>query len=412
MASDVLADPPLPAAPTVPDLGRIRGFDGLRGIGVILVLLHHTGYLGWANGRIGLNIFFCLSGFLITSILLKDLHKNGRVNFRRFYERRARRLLPALMVMLYGLVLYGMLVDSAVGFRKAFSSLPFVVLYAGNWYGIVEGMRGLGPLLHMWSLSVEEQFYVLWPVVLAVVVHRWRRSDWLLTICIVGSVASLFARLAAAQLSNLDHLRYGTDTNADQILIGCALAIILSGANEARRASLRRRSRLLVWPAGLLLVHEALIAPHYVTNSEGPARYPISLTLIALAAATVIAHVYLSPESQLARALSFRPLAYLGVISYGWYLWHVPVIVAIQSQLRPDSKAVLLLITAIITFSIGSLSYWFIEVPIREGGRRRPPTEPAAPVSFFQDARKAAVGIGLLLFVLPLVAGAMHRGYL
>jgi peptidoglycan/LPS O-acetylase OafA/YrhL len=304
------------SASTVVSLGYQPVLDGLRGVAILLVLGVNSlmGFL--PGGFVGVDIFFVLSGFLITTLLVEEWTRSGTISLKRFYARRALRLLPALFLLLVASCAYAALFQShetaAVTCREAI----WVLFYFANWMLTIE--HAVGSLDHAWSLSVEEQFYFVWPVVLLSLLRlgvRRERVLLLLALLIIGSAAWR----AALWHSGAHYLRlyYGSDARADALLIGCVLGLLFSwnllptvaGARVARRAS------ALVAIVFLAII--ALWVPH-----DSAFLYAGGFTLIALSAAAVLAGALGSRSEGI---LGSPVLVWIGRISYSLYLWHYPV---------------------------------------------------------------------------------------
>jgi peptidoglycan/LPS O-acetylase OafA/YrhL len=355
--------------------------DGLRGLAVLAVVAYHLG-VPWAprGGAVGVTLFFSLSGYLITSLLLTEIDRSDRVLLGRFYARRALRLFPALLLVVAAVAGYALTAAPAGTAEQNLGALPWVLLYLGNWYRAFEGFGSLGFLDHTWTLSVEEQFYLLWPpVVLALLLtargaRRWRRR--LLAAALVGSVAPLVVRLlvwdgvdaSAARVLN------GTDTAADPLMMGCALAIAISlrgGLQAAGAARLRRGLVWGFWPAAALLVADATLR----LDLQRPELVAVSLlwgpTLLGLASTAVVGWTVLrSPV-----VLGWRPLRAVGLVSYGVYLWHYPVIRLLEVEGGgPLSGPEQVLATA-LSLALAALSYVVVERPLLRLKRRFPPGE-------------------------------------
>jgi len=275
---------------------------------------------------------------------------------------------------LAGIFLLGLVVDRASSFRPGFGVFASVVLYFANWLTIARGTQHLGAFGHLWSLSVEEQFYLVWPLgrggrcrperpARSPPARLHRRGD---------------RRVRGAHRDprwsrpSLEHLRTGTDTNADDTLLGCALAVVLYGASPARRARITALLGRAVVPAILYLVHVLVVDQHVLAGRAHAAWwFPIMQTAFAASSAVVIGHNFLNQRSAVARFLSIRPLVRLGEISYGWYLWHVPVFGALRLYLDPYNRVTGLVLGVAITYAISSTSYRFVELPIRQRARPR-----------------------------------------
>ena len=333
-------------------LGYREGLDGLRGVAVLAVMVYHGGLI--RGGFLGVDVFFALSGFLITSLLLEEHGATGTVDLRSFYARRALRLLPALLVFLVFCV-GSLLVNlppqhwPLVGWYV----LP-VLFYVANWAGI-HGML-LEIFGQTWSLAIEEQFYLIWPVVLVLLVRKVERPARMVAILTITAVASLAWRLHLALAgASVDRIYFATDAHADGLLIGAALAALLSGG-RGRLGDAGKLRRMTGALSAIVLVGVLLIAP-----MRGYA-YGVS-ALAVLATAGLIFDV-MAQGSRIARALEAGWLAGVGRISYGLYLWHFAVFSQLGTLRRPGEAAapLLLSITAWgVTFGAALLSYFLVE---------------------------------------------------
>ena len=235
--------PPDPDAPrTGPNLSYIPALDGVRAVAILVTMGFHGGVLVSSGGFYGVDTFFALSGFLITSLLITEWQGTGTIRLVAFWARRARRLLPGLLVMLVGVaVLARILVPGTYTHLRADSLAT--LFYAANWHFIAIGSNyfaqtGLtSPLTHTWSLAVEEQFYLFWPLIVLGVFARWRSTRALLVVCVAGALASAAEMAMLYRPGDVNRLYYGTDTRAQSIMVGAALAVVLSlWADRRRRA--------------------------------------------------------------------------------------------------------------------------------------------------------------------------------
>ena len=304
--------------------------DGLRAIAVYLVVAFHAGLRGFSGGFIGVDVFFVLSGFLVTSILLRDLASRGRIDWRRFYSRRVRRILPAsILTLLITAVAYA-IVASPSEMQDALGAFRAAFLYFANWYFVGQSTNYFAanlsgnPVLHFWSLAVEEQFYVLWPLLLGTLYVLSRAGGnkrwWFLRLAVlVIGVASGIEALHLAT-TNVDRAYYGTDTRAYQLLAGAFLAMtpqILHLGSRYRRVL----ERFALVALGLLvLVGTSALAVGPITRG----------VIVAVLAAALIVSLENSRRGVARRLLSSAPLTYLGKVSYGTYLWHWPVVVLVS----------------------------------------------------------------------------------
>ena len=340
--------------------------DGLRALAVAGVLLFHGGVSFLPGGFLGVDAFFVLSGFLITSLLLAEHASSGRIRLPAFWGRRARRLLPALLVMLAAVVVLGRALLAPPDVALLRGDTVAALGYVANWRMIYHGegyfaqTADPSPLQHTWSLGIEEQFYLLWPLVV-VLALRWRRGRALLLgLALLGTALSVLASVWWYRPDDIDRDYFGTDSRAQALLIGCALAVLLT----------RERSRLRL--GGLALVALVVLAWLWTrTAGASPWLYHGGLTVAALSVAVVLAHVVLSPGSLTARALGLAPLVVLGRISYGVYLWHWPLFGFVNSQRTGLSGAALLGLRLGLTLAVAAASYALVELPVRRGTRPR-----------------------------------------
>jgi|SRR5271165_4068890 len=362
------------------DQKYLPGLDGLRALAVAAVVVYHLGF-GWAQGGLlGVGVFFTLSGYLITDILLGQWDKSGRVRLGDFWLRRARRLLPALFVMLAVAAVWVNTLDRAElrGFR---GDVIASVFYVSNWWYIGQHASYYAqfappaPLDHLWSLAVEEQFYLVWPwlVLLGVwlLARRGRPRYWMAAATVALAAASA-VEMAVLYRPGFDPTRVyeGTDTRAFGLLLGAALAMAWP---TRRKAPLPRAAK---WPldvagvAGLAVIGVLV----WRTNQYSPFMFRGGLVLLSLATVLVVAAVA-TPGSLLGRALGCGPLRWLGVRSYGIYLWHYPVIVLTAPALISGGMSVTrAVITAAACVAIATASWKYVEEPVRRGISR--PTAP------------------------------------
>ena len=335
------------AAPE-PRLGRIPALDGIRALGIVLVLFFHGGFSWAGGGFFGVDVFFVLSGFLITGLLVSEYRQNSGIGLARFCGHRVRRLVPALLVMLAGIALYGFFLAPSDTLSQLRGDALATLFYFNNWHQISGGQGYFAalntprPLLHTWSLSIEEQFYLVWPLVVLAILHWSRSLRTLLVVTVAGAIASAVAMAVIyGNGSGESRAYYGTDTRAQALLIGAALAIVLAHPLPRRRSgpvpttslvrsfALSRSTRFALIGAGAAGLVTVLVLS-CVDNSATAWIYRGGFTLVALATAGIIACVALVPEGRLSRVLSLRPVRYVGAISYGLYLYHWPIFVVMD----------------------------------------------------------------------------------
>ncbi|NLN87155.1 MAG: acyltransferase, partial [Syntrophomonadaceae bacterium] len=304
------------------------GLDGLRAVAVLAVLAYHLNLPGAPGGLLGVCIFFVLSGYLITDILVAKGDHSSSINLKEFWSGRSRRLLPALLTMLGGVLLWIYLYDPS-RLASLWNEALAAVFYSSNWWLIfheVSYFDSFGPpspLGHLWSLAIEGQFYLLWSLLLGLglrYLHRPSRLIGMITALLIASAAAM----AVIYQPGLDPNRvyYGTDTRAFALLIGAVLALLWPSRKLSADLSLRQRIKLDAIGGAALLAVLAMIC---LSNQYQSFLYYGGLFLFSIIAAVLIA-VLAHPAGYLGRLLGIWPLRWLGVWSYGIYLWHYPVI--------------------------------------------------------------------------------------
>lgn len=393
-------------APVLAVRGRhLPALDGVRAFAILGVLAYHLGF-GWASGGyLGVDLFFVLSGFLITSLLVEERLSNGRVSLGSFWVRRAKRLLPGLLLMLVALGAFLALAGASglADLGQIRADAIATVLYVANWHllfahqSYFASYASPSPLAHTWSLGIEEQFYVLWPPVvvclLALAKGSWRPFGVGLA---AGGAALSAAWMAYLSLggASANRLYYGTDTRAFDLLIGATLAFLL-----AARPQLGEQSRLLDLAGPLAALGLGLFWWRAGGSSGQPSRsmFEWGFFLCALLAGVVLADVRRPGGSPLGRLLSLPPLVFLGTISYELYLWHWPVIVELDHSRLGLSGLPLAAAQVAIALGLATASYYAFDRPIR---RARLAGWPAA-------VRALLVPAGMLTAALVMVAGTL-----
>jgi peptidoglycan/LPS O-acetylase OafA/YrhL len=356
--------------PTLPAL------DGIRAIAIAGVLLYHSDIFWFPGGLLGVEVFFVLSGYLITSILWTELLAEGRVGLKNFWKRRARRLFPALFVMLavastVFVIWYPQEVARVRGDVAAAAS------YTSNWYQIHGGHSYFdsfarpSPFGHLWSLAIEEQFYLFWPPILIGLWTWLRRPSRVAGTILAGAVVSVVALSLLYHAGNdPSRVYYGTDTRASALLIGSALAIMW---RPWAFTSWERRHADSPWLLDFLTVASGavLVWAFMRFDDFSPTTYRPGLLLVSLATASLIASA-VHPNARVGRFLGTKPLRWLGQRSYSIYIWYFPVFALTRPGVDFDlSIEVALAIRMAITLTIAELSYRFVEQPIRHGALGR-----------------------------------------
>ncbi len=383
---------------------RVVALDGLRAYGLLLIMGFHFGVDGLSGGFIGVDIFYVLSGYLITGLLLGEWARSARIKLGAFWLRRARRLLPALCVVLVVVTLVIRFTYPAGLYPNLRMADLSALFYFSNWWQIAASGNyfvatgAVSPLTHTWSLAVEEQFYLVWPLVVLAVLHgakRFTRTDpgtdsdasaeneparatdrgveVLLAISVIGVVAS------ATEMAwlyhpgvNITRLYFGTDTHAQSILVGSVLACTLTlvqrhrGLGGMAPVATARGSRValtVVGGAGLA----GTIALTTTLSGTSALAYRGGFLLSALSAAALITGAVCVGHGPIAKVLSVGPLVWMGTVSYGAYLWHFPVAIELDSARTGLGGAGLVAIRVLATFALAAASYYLVERPVMEG---------------------------------------------
>ena len=412
------SDPAPPLGPGATRFGHLPGLDGIRGVAVLSVLLFHGG-VSWApGGFLGVDVFFVLSGFLITSLLIDEWGRTGAIGLGGFWVRRARRLLPGLLLLVAGAAVYAWLVASPEALAGIRHDVFATLAYFANWHFIASQSSYFArtgdpsPLAHTWSLAIEEQFYLVWPLLVLAVLRGRRALGRLALLAAAGLVASATA-MAVVYRPDTDPSRvyYGTDTRSHVIMAGALLAVGLAAwrrrvaAGEADPVPARPAARWSAWlrwrrapavfdqdavdaaatrPAAargrlgrIVLGAAAVPAAGAVLWAMGVAQgtdawvYQGGLVAVAAGVAVVIAAVAVVPASPVPWLLSRSPLRFVGRISYGMYLYHWPLFLVLNHARTGLLGPRLLLVRLAATTGASVVSYYLIELPIRRGALPR-----------------------------------------
>ncbi len=412
-----------------PHLGRIPALDGIRALGIVLVLFFHGGFSWAGGGFFGVDVFFVLSGFLITGLLVSEYRQNSGIGLARFWGHRVRRLVPALLVLLAGVALYGLFLAPSDTLGQLRADALATLLYVNNWHqatggqGYFAALNTPRPLLHTWSLSIEEQFYLVWPLVVLGILAWSRSLRTLLVVTVAGAAASAIAMAVVfANGSGQNRAYYGTDTRAQALLIGAALAIVLAHPLPKRRDTLVATTSLVrsftlsaSARTGLVVAGGVgLVAVVWISVADGSATdwiYRGGFTLVALATAAVIACVALVPDSPWAKVLSLRPVRYVGAISYGLYLFHWPIFVMVDHARTGLDGWPLFIVRVGLSVAVAAVSFHFLEMPVRRGVMRGWRAWVVAPLAVGGTAALVVAGTaGATTAVTAIPAGTINTG--
>ncbi|MEN9646782.1 MAG: hypothetical protein RL238_3451 [Actinomycetota bacterium] len=338
--------------------------DGVRGLAVALVLLFHGGFTWMTGGYVGVSVFFTLSGFLITGLLLREHQATDRVAMGAFYARRVRRLMPASLFCLAAIC-----VAAALGEFAAVTNLRrdvwAALLQVANWNAltgdssyaelVARNAGAIGPTDHFWSLSVEEQFYWVWPVVCAFAFRRVRSASARRIAMIGAAAVAVAAAPVIAAVWGPDAAYWATPARLGEILVGAALAVALAGRTL--------QHRLLPWLGGVAVV--VIVAAAVWWPADGGPAYQGWLGVFALASAALVAG--LQVPGPLRVAFSVRPLVHLGRISYGVYLYHWPIFAILTARRTGWEGWGLFAVRMAVTLAVAELSFHVLEQPVRVG---------------------------------------------
>jgi peptidoglycan/LPS O-acetylase OafA/YrhL len=365
-------------------LGYRRWLDGLRGWAILLVLAFHLGLL--PGGSLGVDVFFVLSGFLITTVLAEEWQRRGSINFMHFYGRRALRLWPAFFGLLAGYGSYSWLCLAEAEAREHWQEILVAACYVANWPTLHQ--TGFAALGHTWSLSLEEQFYLLWPPLLwLMLVLRLRQKTILALVC-VGILATVTVRITLYHLhrtpgpdkeANVMRMYMGLDTRADSLLVGCGVGLLTAWN---RLPTSRRAIRWLNSGAAVSALALAYLAAF---SAETRTLYFHGLlTVVALLVGIIIMRMLVAPSPIGRLLLEWAPLVGVGRISYGIYLYHIMVVYGLRQAGIDRSHPVGMAVIVVLSLAAALVSYVAIERPFlrlkdRLGQRR------AARLSMVRD---------------------------
>ncbi|MED3038887.1 acyltransferase family protein [Bacillus tropicus] len=349
------------------------GLDSLRGLAILGVILYHINFNWMPGGFLGVTVFFVLSGYLITDILAMEWKRNKRIDLKKFWLSRARRLLPGMLVMLVITLAWITIFHSSLLEKMRGDSLA-ALFYVSNWWYIYhklsyfDNFNQISPLNHFWSLAVEEQFYVVWPFIISLGLYYIKKQSRMMLLICLGAFASALA-MAILYEPGVDPSRiyYGTDTRAFSLLIGAVLALVWPSNRLANKIIPKARFILDV-VGGIALI--IILVMFWKTNQYDPFLYKGGMVLLSIATALLVANLA-HPASRIAQFLRFRPLRWVGVRSYGIYLWHYPILTLTTPKVNAgDFSIIRAILQFLLIILIAQISWKFIEKPIRQGALR------------------------------------------
>lgn len=340
---------------------HVPALDGLRGIAILGVLLFHTDHL--PGGFLGVDLFFTLSGYLITDLILREVEATGTVSLIAFWGRRIRRLLPALATMLAVVTVLIWLAAPSDVVRTTLADGPWVQLNLVNWHLLAESsgywdrFGSARVFEHLWSIAVEEQFYLVWPVLLLLLARSGQRR--VAVVALVASVVSLILMITLLTPADPTRVYTGTDTRAFSLLLG---------AMVATRPVRDMLARLTTRTAGMLLASLAVgigVLWWFAEGAGSPWLFTGGLFAHSLAAAVLIGLCVRAPGTVLAKFLAWRAIRWMGLISYSLYLWHWPVFVLLSEQRTGLSGWPRTVLVCALSIALAALSKYSVEDPIR-----------------------------------------------
>ena len=355
----------------------LPSIDSLRALAVLAVIIYHVDVNYLPGGFLGVDLFFVLSGYLISSLIIKEFRKTGTVNLYNFYIRRARRLLPAVYFMItVGLVV--MVLFNEVLLRKSHLDAIFGYIYSSNWWYIFhkldyfDSFGAQSPFKHLWSLAIEEQFYMIFPLLFLLVNRKKKSKDGTYKLnknflyVVLGLIlVSLIAHILLFDINNISRIYFGTDTRAFSLLVGVVGAILYP--MERLHAKVTPQQNMLYSVVSLVSI-ATLITVMIYTSEYNTLLYRGGFLLVAILGLIVI----ISSGKQhtlMSRLLSFKPVVFIGKISYSLYLWHFPVLVLTTPVSEIGNPNIFFVILRIVlTFAVAIVSYVFVETPIRKLG--------------------------------------------
>ncbi|MEY2570868.1 MAG: hypothetical protein QOE63_1218 [Acidimicrobiaceae bacterium] len=344
-------------------LGYRPQLDGLRALAVLAVMGFHASITTVQGGYLGVDVFFVLSGFLITVLLAQEHAAHGDVRLRWFYARRALRLLPALFGLLVAVAVYALIRPNEVEMQGVGGELLGAALYVANWVYALRDTFTTHILSHTWSLAIEEQFYLLWPFVLVWLIKRRHGLDGALVAASAGAVGLTAWRVALYRRgASLPHISYGLDTRAAALMMGAAIGL----AAVTGRLRLPVRIARVVGLVGFAWLLYIFLSHRYGIGAIAfdPGReFVEGILVVDLATSLLLVGLLFDDRGPLRRLFSLAPVVLIGKVSYGLYLWHFPIDEIVTPDRTGLSSPLNQVVRLVITIAVVSASYLLIEQP-------------------------------------------------
>jgi peptidoglycan/LPS O-acetylase OafA/YrhL len=351
---------------------HIPAIDGLRAIAVTAVIFYHLGFQWIPGGFLGVDLFFVISGYVITRLLLDSIARSGGLDLRGFYKARARRLLPPMVFMIVVTAFY-ISIWAQDSVKRFLTDTPFALTGAMNWWLVFKEQDyfeaiGRPPLLqHTWSLAVETQFYLIWPVLLLIILKRFGKKVIpvaALAIALISGTALFLVSLQLDATSTVSHVYFGTDTHSIGLFLGAALAVSWIPQNFKSEVSNKAQNFIdFIGVFGLV----GILGSFLLIDESSPTAYKIAFPLAAIFGAAIITSI-VHPASRFAPILQNRVLLWIGERSYAIYLWHWVVFQITRPRVDIDGEDwALITLRILVVLALADISLKLVELPIRSG---------------------------------------------
>jgi peptidoglycan/LPS O-acetylase OafA/YrhL len=352
----------------------IPAIDGLRAVAVIAVMLYHLGFTWIPGGFLGVDLFFVISGYVITRLLLDSIQRSGGLDLRAFYKARIRRLFPPLVFMIFVTIIY-ISIWAPETMRRFISDSPFALLGGMNWWLVFRHTDYFDtisrpPLLqHTWSLGVEAQFYLIWPLILLLVLRQFGKAKIpgaALLIAAFSGIALLLVsfEVDAANASQVSHVYFGTDTHSIGLFLGAALAV--SWVPQNLQEQVNRRAQDFIDGIGVI-GFVGLLGVFLLVNESDPTLYKLAFPLAGIFGCAILTSI-VHPASRFAPILSSRVAVWIGERSYAIYLWHWVVFQVTRPAVDLEGSTwALYTLRILVVFALADISLRLVELPVRSG---------------------------------------------